>query len=689
MTQSVQIIIPTDDRCSSTKHQYWELRTFDSNGNPKTVGGDEFYITYTDDAIATTTTQRLANGMPHTSVAEITDLNNGRYRLEFVSSPLNNNHRMNHHRLIGRGMLSVTFQYTCGIGKLSPPIKTDWTKWQDGGSTVAQFIKKDVPIPPMKPFQIPLERFDLSRYSWILPIGDSTMDHFGIPLNVSMPKMNSPLNVKTLPKWKKVLQEWSFYTTKLLSSKEESTSTNSKGVIVVGSAVWDVIAADNVTDWIGTHAQAMTELLQHIRQYYPNVDVAVRSPYAMHVHNPILALQNLQKKSNSRRNQKKAQSFARLLHRIRYMSESRTREVYQVQKQICETLQVPFLDGYQASFLSADHMMEGDGRHYTATYNKFVSNWFMATSLVEKMWNDIQQKQENGNTQQGFLIPYACDSLVDVLNSILVSLVTNRKVVWSQSTTSGFCGLLAADERNTIDEISNRDVLKLNHTNHILTRNELKDYASDLKSPYLQQVESLFWEGSEFLNGMILVHILKSTFLKDDNMNRNGDSIEVNKRKEEEFRTTNQLESYDSFVVAVHEYPKSDSIDLRPCFSKLIQSSELERFGLACHVLFSSVENAEDWKTILDQEYNCTALTMSSAVYGVETHSPSNTTSLYNFLDSLDIVATTAYDGYILPKVSSSMIDSQLYLDMIHYNRAKHARKNGILPVKQLPSCSW
>jgi hypothetical protein len=436
----------------------------------------------------------------------------------------------------------------------------------------------------------------------------------------------------------------------------------------------------------------MTELLQHIRQYYANVDVVVRSPYAMHVHNPMLAYLNLQSsKSTSRRNQKKAKNFARLLHRIRYMSDSRTRELYQVQKQICETLRVPFLDGYQASVLSADHMMAGDGRHYTGTYNEFVSNWFMATSLSEKMWYDIRQQEENGNNQQGFLLLSTCESLVDLLNGILVSLATNRKLVWPQSTTSAICDLLTFDGRNNnMDGISNQDVLILNRTNHVLTRNELKDYASDLRSQHLQQAENLFWEGSEFLNGMILVHMLKSTFYtKTNNVNRQGDSTAVKKKKEEEFRTRNRLESYESFVVAVHEYPKTSSVDLRPCLSKFIQSIELERFGLACHVLFASVENAEAWKTILDQEYNCTALSTSSVVGRFNARIPSNTTSLYNFFDSLDIVVTTAYDGYILPQVSPSMVDSQLYLDMIHYSRAKHARKNGMLPVKQLPSCSW
>jgi hypothetical protein len=164
---------------------------------------------------------------------------------------------------------------------------------------------------------------------------------------------------------------------------------------------------------------------------------------------------------------------------------------------------------------------------------------------------------------------------------------------------------------------------------------------------------------------------------------------EVKKGKEELFRARNRLESHDSFVVAVHEYPKISSVHLRHRFSNFFKSNEMERFGRTCHDLFASAENGEEWKTILDQEYNCTSLTMSSTVDRFNRRIPSNTTSLSNFFDSLGIVATTAYDGYILLQGSPSMVDSQLYLDMIHYSQAKHGRKNGMLPVKQLPSCSW
>ena len=66
---------------------YWELQAIAEDGTPKEIGGDEFYVTYTDDFVNDTDKP--------SAVAHVTDQQDGTYRLEFVSSPLN--HR--HHRL--------------------------------------------------------------------------------------------------------------------------------------------------------------------------------------------------------------------------------------------------------------------------------------------------------------------------------------------------------------------------------------------------------------------------------------------------------------------------------------------------------------------------------------------------------------------------------------------------------------
>ncbi len=41
-----------------------------------------------------------------------------------------------------------------------------------------------------------------------------------------------------------------------------------------------------------------------------------------------------------------------------------------------DDLRVPVLDVFEASYLSADWTMPGDGRHYDLEYNKMVLSWF-------------------------------------------------------------------------------------------------------------------------------------------------------------------------------------------------------------------------------------------------------------------------------------------------------------------------
>jgi hypothetical protein len=64
------------------------------------------------------------------------------------------------------------------------------------------------------------------------------------------------------------------------------------------------------------------------------------------------------------------------IDRMRYMSESRSRDLYKYHKEIMEALEVPFLDVYRATFVSADWTRMGDGRHYHPDLNKRLLAWF-------------------------------------------------------------------------------------------------------------------------------------------------------------------------------------------------------------------------------------------------------------------------------------------------------------------------
>ena len=64
------------------------------------------------------------------------------------------------------------------------------------------------------------------------------------------------------------------------------------------------------------------------------------------------------------------------INRIRYMSASRSRYLYELQKKIMKRLDVPFLDLYEATYLSADQLYPSDGRHYRPDLNRKMLGWF-------------------------------------------------------------------------------------------------------------------------------------------------------------------------------------------------------------------------------------------------------------------------------------------------------------------------
>merc|ERR1711997_361793 len=60
--------------------------------------------------------------------------------------------------------------------------------------------------------------------------------------------------------------------------------------------------------------------------------------------------------------------------RARYSTETRTRKIYKLQKAMMEFLNIPFLDLYEATYLSADE--SSDSRHYSPGFNQVMWNWF-------------------------------------------------------------------------------------------------------------------------------------------------------------------------------------------------------------------------------------------------------------------------------------------------------------------------
>lgn len=77
-------------------------------------------------------------------------------------------------------------------------------------------------------------------------------------------------------------------------------------------------------------------------------------------------------------------------NRIRYMSASRSRHLYKLQKRIMEDLTVPFIDLFEATYLSADQLYPSDGRHYRPDLNRKMIGWFYSQHATESVLLEMQ-----------------------------------------------------------------------------------------------------------------------------------------------------------------------------------------------------------------------------------------------------------------------------------------------------------
>jgi hypothetical protein len=308
-----------------------------------------------------------------------------------------------------------------------------------------------------------------------------------------------------------------------------------------------------------------------------------------------------------------------------------------------------------------------------------VANWFSTRTSSEMIWHRIRDGifARKDESRRGSLMPFSCDSLTDLLNAILAAIVSNRQLHWERgSGQHNVCNVGSKFLSEQNGAVVDSNFLMLNHTDHVLEEQALSKYSSEHSPQSLEQLKRMYWDGPEFMHGLILSDVLKAP-------NKNVESATI-----ERFRSAHSLESYNSVVLAVHEYLPPNKPRLTPCMEQLLQQAKgstgtSNPLGLACNVLFASETNAVEWRVPL-QALGCRAISL-----------PGNHKDLYplypglsTFLNNIDQIAALAHDGYILPGNKSSS-EASLLLDMIHYVRSGQARRSGTLPAQSLPFCFW
>ena len=353
ITSQVQISVQNNDNDESST--VWLLQSRDNQGSPKAVGGDEYYITWTNENAVPD-----ANNITHaTLVARAQDQNDGTYILDFATSPMDPNPS----NMTGMGRLTVHFEYTCGVGRIGQPMKDTWNS---AGYTHTAYHVDNVPLPPYRTFQPPQSNVHLGSYDAVVFLGDSVMNnfagfdeqHFG---KTNIYKGKSPalaLNSETVDKWLDQLE-------KDHGELLRQAGSDQPTALIVGSSTWDILN-NEVNQWMdwSDHKEACRHLIQSVRSQYPNVDFLWKSATALHICNTDI------------------ESLALRDHfwgveRVRYMSESRSYDIDQVQKKLMAELQVPVLDVYETTYLAADwSRTPEDSRHYSVALNYMMLNWF-------------------------------------------------------------------------------------------------------------------------------------------------------------------------------------------------------------------------------------------------------------------------------------------------------------------------
>jgi hypothetical protein len=331
----------------------WLMQSIDSDGNDKGVGGDEYYVTYSDNFERNSSETPTGSGTRRTiAVALITDRQDGTYLLDFVTTPMNPKPG----NLTGAGILTVHFQYSCGMGRMYQPLKDSW---KGGGSSMTSFSRETIE-PPFRTFQPPRDHgIDLSVFNLTISFGDSLMGGLvgRTPYRPNVyfkTNVKSELSTKALPDLFLKLKLW---------HQHELFNTEKSVALILGSSMWDTIAprdtiqGSHFTD----HLNASRQLVETIRQLYPTVTLFWKAPSSVHTHRlPLNCYRRL-----------------KCLSRVRYLSNSRVDYLYRQQIRLMEELRVPVLDVHEGSYLSADwNRKEGDGMHYNTAYNKMVLSWF-------------------------------------------------------------------------------------------------------------------------------------------------------------------------------------------------------------------------------------------------------------------------------------------------------------------------
>jgi hypothetical protein len=324
---------------------------------PKAYGGDEIFVEWRSSIDPT-----LDAG-----VALVSDSNDGTYTLDFVRPPiLQYNHTAAEafsHNDFGR--VTIYYDYSCGIGGMFAPDKDDFAR---AGEIHTSFSLDGIPRPHIKEFIPPNQdhSIDLSKYHTVISFGDSLMlqlarefsrRRYWRPnilytdnVNQCLSDPDSDVNIflEKFHKW---------HGDQLAEAANRSESV----AVIAGSAVWDALRGCVRSGYVD-HETSIRSFVKQIQAMYPTMDFYWKSPSAVALHRRS-TLQDLVNDTVK-------------LQRSRYISNAVLTDLYKLQKDIMAELNIPFLDLFEAYYLSIPWTMAGSAVHFDDSIASLLLGYF-------------------------------------------------------------------------------------------------------------------------------------------------------------------------------------------------------------------------------------------------------------------------------------------------------------------------
>ena len=335
------------------------LKSYNVDGEPKTNGGDEYYITYS--------MPENEKGYPD-AVAHSKDLGDGTYELQFVQPLLPGpDDKSRPAAISGGGTVSVILQYTCGLGGLMPPTKAGWST----GGAVNRLWKAKVDASVVPPVVMARDRstvpeqygFAFSNYKNAFSVGDSLMSQF-IGGDRRYPddhqrRSNMEVGIHVGQSLRaETLDAFLGKVRYLIRGRDLYGSKGSNSALILGSGVWDILDNEKWQPSFDDHMEAVKQYIQAVQEM-TDAQIYWKSMTAMHINIVTSPLG---------------------FDRVRYMSSTRAKSIYDKQVELMRELNIPVLDMYSLTYEAQEHTRRGDGRHYSVFFNDVLMDYFYPTN---------------------------------------------------------------------------------------------------------------------------------------------------------------------------------------------------------------------------------------------------------------------------------------------------------------------